>query len=44
MLSALARRGEVKAELVGQAIAKYDLLSESAAGGSTEAQQPETAS
>jgi pyruvate dehydrogenase E1 component len=44
VLSALARRGEVKAELVGQAIAKYDLLSEAAAGGSTEAQQPDTAS
>jgi pyruvate dehydrogenase E1 component len=44
VLSSLARRGAVKAEAVSQAIAKYDLGDESAAGGSTEEQQPDTAS
>jgi pyruvate dehydrogenase E1 component len=46
VLAALARRGEVKAEVVGQAIAKYDLAADAvpAGSGSTEEQQPDTAS
>jgi pyruvate dehydrogenase E1 component len=44
VLESLARRGEVKSEVVEQAIAKYALLDEDAASGSTEAQQPDTAS
>jgi pyruvate dehydrogenase E1 component len=46
VLQSLARRGEVKASVVGQAIAKYDLLSDTApaGAGSTEAQEPDAAS
>ncbi|HWL35631.1 MAG TPA: pyruvate dehydrogenase (acetyl-transferring), homodimeric type [Frankiaceae bacterium] len=44
VLASLARRGEVKTEVVTQAIAKYDLTNEEAAGGSTEKQQPDAAS
>jgi pyruvate dehydrogenase E1 component len=44
VLAALAERGEVKSESVGEAIARYELFDERAAGGSTEAQQPDTAS
>ncbi|HEU0130085.1 MAG TPA: pyruvate dehydrogenase (acetyl-transferring), homodimeric type [Mycobacteriales bacterium] len=44
VLAALARRGEVKAEAVARAIERYALTDERAAGGSTEAQQPDTAS
>jgi pyruvate dehydrogenase E1 component len=44
VLESLARRGEVKAEVVEQAIERYRLLDERAAGGSTEEQQPDTAS
>ena len=44
VLQSLARRGEVKASVVSEAIRRYELLDEGAAGGSTEAQQPDTAS
>ena len=44
VLQSLARRGEVKTEVVTQAITKYDLTNEDAAGGSTETQQPDSAS
>jgi pyruvate dehydrogenase E1 component len=44
VLASLARRGEVKAEVVAQAVERYRLADDTAAGGSTEAQQPDTAS
>jgi pyruvate dehydrogenase E1 component len=46
VLASLARRGEVKTDVVTQAIAKYDLTSDTAppGDGSTESQQPDTAS
>jgi pyruvate dehydrogenase E1 component len=47
VLQSLARRGEVKAEVVAQAVERYALADERAADaapGSTEEQQPDTAS
>ncbi|HVF06421.1 MAG TPA: pyruvate dehydrogenase (acetyl-transferring), homodimeric type [Frankiaceae bacterium] len=46
VLQALARRGEVKAEVVAEAIAKYELTADAVAPGhgSTETQEPDAAS
>ncbi len=46
VLAALARRGEVKPEVVAEAIAKYDLRADAvpAGSGSTEKQEPDAAS
>jgi pyruvate dehydrogenase E1 component len=44
VLQVLARRGEVKPEVVGQAVERYALGDEQAGSGSTETGQPEVAS